>query len=166
MKLGIVVQGDSLSSGGVVLPIPRLKPNIMKMPFACLGDKVSCPIPFHGVGTIEEGFEKFKINGMPIALHGHKTSCGCTLVASQFGSKLTIDVPEKTEHTWEVKYKKFIFKDSETSENLQNIQYSIISESGDFRRGYTNESAETKTLMTKESNCKFNLKPQTKIVIE
>ena len=47
---------------------------------ACLMDKVSCPV--HGETFIAEGDEGSKINGRPIALHGHRCGCGCTLISS------------------------------------------------------------------------------------
>ena len=166
MKKGIIVQGDALSSGGVVLPIERPKPNIMKMPWACMGDKVSCPIPFHGSGVIVEGCESLKINGMPIALQDHKVSCGCTLIASQFGTRLTLDAPEKTSHLFETKYKKFLFKDSKTGELLQNISYAILTDKGDKRRGYTCEEGDSKVLRTQDDNCELTIKPQKEVIIE
>ncbi|ECR5116572.1 PAAR domain-containing protein, partial [Salmonella enterica] len=46
------------------------------------GDKVSCPIPGHGPTTIIEGNPDYLDNGLPVAFHGHKCGCGCTLISS------------------------------------------------------------------------------------
>jgi uncharacterized Zn-binding protein involved in type VI secretion len=165
MKSGIIVQGDALSSGGIVLPIERPKPNIMNMPWACMGDKVSCPIPSHGAGVIIEGCDSLKINGLPIALQGHKVSCGCTLVASQFGARLTLDAPEKTTYFFETNYKKFLMKDNKTFDRLQNIPYEICTEKGDIRRGHTCEIGESKVLRSQDANCELILKLQNDIEI-
>lgn len=48
--------------------------------FACKGDPVSCHK--HGMTTIAEGSSRTMIDGQPVALHGHRCACGCTLVSS------------------------------------------------------------------------------------
>ncbi|WP_345774675.1 PAAR domain-containing protein [Pseudomonas sp. PSE14] len=47
---------------------------------ACKGDRVRCAL--HGVNEIAEGDEASRRNGRPIALHGHRCLCGCTLISS------------------------------------------------------------------------------------
>lgn len=49
---------------------------------ARLGDKVTCPIRGHGSCTIVEGDPNWSIDGIPVALEGHKTSCGASLISS------------------------------------------------------------------------------------
>lgn len=44
------------------------------------GDRVSCPT--HGENVIIEGDTSFTDDGVPIAFHGHKAACGCTLISS------------------------------------------------------------------------------------
>ncbi|MCI8208925.1 hypothetical protein AUC61_05185 [Pseudomonas sp. S25] len=78
---GVIREGDKLSSGGVVLS------GVSGMDFmgklvACVGDKVSCPIPLHGINEIAEGDEGSTYKGRPIALDGHRCACGCTLITS------------------------------------------------------------------------------------
>ncbi|MBO1928519.1 PAAR domain-containing protein [Providencia rettgeri] len=43
---------------------------------ACVGDSVYCPSCKNG--TIVEGDSLMKINGIPVALEGHKVACGCS----------------------------------------------------------------------------------------
>lgn len=64
---GYVLEGDS----GV---------KFMGKEIACMMDKVSCPV--HGETFIAEGDHIAKINGKPIALHGHRCGCGCFLISS------------------------------------------------------------------------------------
>ncbi len=90
MKKGIVVEGDPLSSGGKVTQGSGTMVNGLKI--ALLGDPVSCPIPFHGSGTIVEGNPNVLICGKPVALEGHKVSCGCTLLAKLVGNNFKIGI--------------------------------------------------------------------------
>ncbi|WP_186648035.1 PAAR domain-containing protein [Fluviispira vulneris] len=81
---GIVVQCSGYEIGGL---------NI-----ALVGDSVICS---HGTGVIIEGDENFLINGRPVALNGHKASCGCTLVSQKlaqenFIEKITSNVEEES----------------------------------------------------------------------
>jgi uncharacterized Zn-binding protein involved in type VI secretion len=46
------------------------------------GDHVTCPIPGHGAVTIIEGDPLLTDDGKPIALEGHKCSCGCSLIST------------------------------------------------------------------------------------
>ncbi|CDL84796.1 PAAR domain-containing protein [Xenorhabdus szentirmaii] len=78
---GIIRIGDQTTHGGKVLE------GSATMKFegkgvARLGDKVSCPKEGHGPTEIIEGHATFTDNGVPIAFHGHKCSCGCTLISS------------------------------------------------------------------------------------
>ncbi len=41
-----------------------------------MGDSVYCPSCKNG--TIVEGDSLMKINGIPVALEGHKVACGCS----------------------------------------------------------------------------------------
>ncbi|WP_175689920.1 PAAR domain-containing protein [Burkholderia anthina] len=47
------------------------------------GDRVSCPQhPDVSPNIIEEGEESTQDNGIPIARHGHRATCGCHLISS------------------------------------------------------------------------------------
>jgi uncharacterized Zn-binding protein involved in type VI secretion len=48
------------------------------------GDLIDCPE--HGVNAIIEGDQDFTDDGVPVALHGHRCACGCTLISSLSGS--------------------------------------------------------------------------------
>ena len=51
-------------------------------PLARKGDKCSCPIPQHANCVIIEGDPNWTIDGIPVALEGHKTSCGAALIST------------------------------------------------------------------------------------
>lgn len=76
---GVIRIGDATSSGGKVLQ-GSSGVKFQEKEVSCLGDKVSCPA--HGITSIAEGDEGSKINGKPVALHGHRCGCGCSLITS------------------------------------------------------------------------------------
>lgn len=81
MALAIVRLGDKTTHGGVVTtasPVHTLR----GIGIARKGDMVSCPLPGHGTNEIVEGCPVFSVGGRSVALHGHKTACGCSLIAS------------------------------------------------------------------------------------
>lgn len=85
MARDIVRLGDKTTHGGVVVtasPIHTLR----GIGIARMGDMVACPIPGHGTNPIVEGCPVFTIGGRSVALHGHKTACGCSLIASLTGA--------------------------------------------------------------------------------
>src|SRR5574343_970848 len=82
----IVVVGDGTTHGGSVI---SGSPNhtIMGKAIARLGDNVSCPQKYpnkapHGVNPIVEGDGSYLVDGIPVALDGHKSACGCALIGS------------------------------------------------------------------------------------
>lgn len=77
----VIRLGDPTTHGGKVV---SAAPNssVHGIQIARLGDKVVCPIPGHGVTTIVEGDPNLLIDGIPVALEGHKTSCGASLIAT------------------------------------------------------------------------------------
>lgn len=81
MALPIVRLGDSTSHGGAVVTASATH-TISGIGIARVGDSVECPIPGHGVNAIVEGAPNYLIGGRIVALHGHRTACGCTLIAS------------------------------------------------------------------------------------
>jgi len=77
----IIRLGDPTSHGGkVVSATSHLK--IMDLPVARLGDACTCPLPGHNNCVIVEGDSTWLIDGIPVALEGHKTSCGAHLIAT------------------------------------------------------------------------------------
>ncbi|WP_186648042.1 PAAR domain-containing protein [Fluviispira vulneris] len=111
MQKGIVVEGDPLSNGGVVVKGTGTYVDGFKI--ALEGDLIHCAS--HGFGAISEGDSNIKIDGRGIALEGHKTSCGCSLIAEQIGEKNKIDVPEPS-----------------FFENLKSVLYKIEEEIEEF----------------------------------
>ncbi|QIU89832.1 PAAR domain-containing protein [Yokenella regensburgei] len=77
--LGVIRVGDKTTHGGTVVE-GSSGVKFQGKEVSCLQDKVTCPK--HGDTFIAEGDEGAKINGKPIALHGHKCGCGCTLITS------------------------------------------------------------------------------------
>ncbi|WP_018719246.1 PAAR domain-containing protein [Arhodomonas aquaeolei] len=81
---GVIVVGDTTSHGGRVIT-GRSQYRIDGKPVACVGDKVTCPIKGHGTTTIIEGHPTMTVGGRRVALHGHKTACGASLISSHGG---------------------------------------------------------------------------------
>ncbi|MFT3849480.1 MAG: PAAR domain-containing protein [Propionivibrio sp.] len=77
----VVRLGDPTSHGGAVVSASS-DVVINGKPVARLGDSVTCPIPGHGVATIVEGDAEWTDHGRPIALQGHQTSCGASLIST------------------------------------------------------------------------------------
>lgn len=74
----VIRKGDSLREyGGRVLAGHY---DCFGKGIACKGDPVSCNQ--HGLTTIAEGSSLTLMDGQPVALHGHRCVCGCTLVSS------------------------------------------------------------------------------------
>ncbi|MCE6964156.1 PAAR domain-containing protein [Enterobacter sp. MW07] len=77
---GIIRVGDKNTGGGSVLS-GSTNMKFCGIGGARLGDPVSCPIEGHGPTVIAEGHPTFKDNGVPVAFHGHRCACGCTLIS-------------------------------------------------------------------------------------
>lgn len=83
----IVRKDDSTDHRGSVLE-GFAHTNLNGKPIAGVGHQVSCP-KCDGVFPIVEGSATYKINGIPVALHGMTTACGARLIAS--GSKARVE---------------------------------------------------------------------------
>ncbi|WP_371319707.1 PAAR domain-containing protein [Vibrio parahaemolyticus] len=71
----IILKKDTTNTGGTVLSgsaAARQKEEI-----ACVGDPVYCP-SCDQTGSIAEGDCLMKMMGIPVALEGHKVTCGCS----------------------------------------------------------------------------------------
>lgn len=97
-KKAVIRQGDRTSHGGTVLEGHQLL-MVYGKPAAGIGHKASCP-KCSGTITIVEGAMNATMMGINVAVEGMKTSCGATLVATQFtatieyGSASPAAVPE------------------------------------------------------------------------
>lgn len=87
MPLKIITVGDKTDHGGTVI---SGSPNhdIRGRAIARLGDQVDCPQVYpggkpHGINKIVTASKSFTINGIPVAIEGCTTECGCKLIGSQ-----------------------------------------------------------------------------------
>ena len=74
-----VREGDSTTHGGTVLPVSH-RWRVDGRHVVRIGDAVTCPRC--GPTTIVEGDATLHLGGIAVALHGHHTSCGASLIAS------------------------------------------------------------------------------------
>ena len=86
MEKIIITVGDANTGGGRVISGSQAH-TIMGRAIARLGDLVDCPARYpggqvHGVNPIVEGVKNYPIDGVPIAVEGFKSACGCALVGS------------------------------------------------------------------------------------
>lgn len=76
---GIILVGDKNVPGGTVMTGSPTD-TVFGRAIARIGDLVNCPL--HGVNKIIEGCPTFTAMGVPVALDGHVSECGCALVSS------------------------------------------------------------------------------------
>lgn len=79
--LPIIRKGDKTTHGGSVITASDVMV-FGGIGVARKGDIVSCPMSGHGPTVIIEGNPNYLDNGIPVAFHGHKCACGCTLISS------------------------------------------------------------------------------------
>lgn len=145
----VIRLGDPTSHGGYVTSATSGTALFGKQA-ACLGDAVSCPKPGHSNCTIIEGDPGWCINGRPVALEGHQTSCGAVLI-STLGQVLRGETPGAAgggasqamglgnllaSTPGQVHGKRFQLLDSETGEPLSDRAY-LARVGGQVRRGTT-----------------------------
>ncbi|WP_080411428.1 PAAR domain-containing protein [Burkholderia ubonensis] len=74
--------GDATDHGGRVVSAS----SNMRIDGRCVarkGDKVTCPKhPDVSPNLIIDGFEQGTNNGVPVARHGYRATCGCRLISS------------------------------------------------------------------------------------
>ncbi|HDR9834590.1 TPA: PAAR domain-containing protein [Burkholderia multivorans] len=86
MSLPIAVLGDRTDHGGRIITGSTTH-TIGGKPVARLHDLVECPRCYpdgrpHGVNRIIEAHPTLTVGGRRVALHGHRTECGCVLIGS------------------------------------------------------------------------------------
>jgi uncharacterized Zn-binding protein involved in type VI secretion len=86
MSLHIILVGDSTDHGGKVI---TGSPNhdVDGKAIARLGDKVECPQCYpggkpHGINKIITAHSTVTVDGIPVAVHGSSTECGCKLIGN------------------------------------------------------------------------------------
>jgi uncharacterized Zn-binding protein involved in type VI secretion len=77
---GVIRLGDTTTHGGKVVKVASTS-IVDDRPIARIGDMVVCPL-CKGTFPIVEGEPTFCDEGIPVALHDHKTACGATLISS------------------------------------------------------------------------------------
>jgi uncharacterized Zn-binding protein involved in type VI secretion len=87
MSRQVIVVGDTLAPFGGTVTSGSVNDTVAGKPVSRKGDSVECKE--HGSQQISEGDETGMINGQPVALHGHRASCGCTLVSRS----MTLSMP-------------------------------------------------------------------------
>ena len=78
----VIRLGDPHSHGGTVMRVADNRSAILGQPLARVGDLCSCPIPGHQGCVIVQGDPLWTIDGIPVALDGHVTSCGASLIST------------------------------------------------------------------------------------
>lgn len=73
--------GDPTSHGGAVTSAADHS-TVVGKPLARVNDSCSCPLPGHSNCVIVEGDPAWTVDGRAVALHGHKLSCGATLIST------------------------------------------------------------------------------------
>ena len=82
MPRPVIILGDRHSHGGVVISAAPAT-DTHGVPIARLGDKVSCPVPGHGINFIATGDATCIVDGQPVARDGDMTACGARIFHSQ-----------------------------------------------------------------------------------
>ncbi|WP_423394258.1 PAAR domain-containing protein [Burkholderia sp. LMG 21824] len=75
----VIVVGDMLTPHGGTVTTGSNADVVDGKAIARKGDTVVCLE--HGTQAIAEGDVNGMIGGAPVALHGHRATCGCTLVS-------------------------------------------------------------------------------------
>lgn len=79
MARQVIVVGDTLAPHGGIVTTGSNDDIVDGKPVARKGDSAECKE--HGTQTIAEGDETGMVGGSLVALHGHRVTCGCTLVS-------------------------------------------------------------------------------------
>lgn len=86
MPIKIITVGDKTNHGGTVISGSPTH-DIHGRAIARLGDRVDCPQFYlggkpHGVNKIITAYNSFTVNGVPVAVDGCTTECGCELIGN------------------------------------------------------------------------------------
>ncbi|EAA8471446.1 PAAR domain-containing protein [Salmonella enterica subsp. enterica] len=77
---GFVVLGDKTTHGGTVISASSTMV-VNGKSVALIGDKVSCPVPGHGVNAIVEGTAHWVSDGKLVVVDGCQCECGCKVIS-------------------------------------------------------------------------------------
>ncbi|EDT40123.1 PAAR domain-containing protein [Burkholderia ambifaria] len=86
MSISIAVVGDTTDHGGRIITGSDTH-KLGGKKIARLHDLVDCPETYpdgrpHGINKIIEAHPTLSVGGRYVALHGHRTECGCRLIAA------------------------------------------------------------------------------------
>jgi len=86
MSISIAAVGDTTDHGGRIITGSDTH-KIGGKKIARLHDLVDCPETYpdgrpHGINKIIEAHPTLSVGGRYVALHGHRTECGCRLIAA------------------------------------------------------------------------------------
>jgi uncharacterized Zn-binding protein involved in type VI secretion len=119
-----IILGDKTSHGGVVVSGSPTS-SWHGIPIVRKGDKVTCPKCKPHIFVVSEGFEHRLDFGLPMSVHGHKTSCGATLIAAGANAN-QIEAAMAFVNNKPVKYdRKFQILDDVTKEPMAGYKYKI-----------------------------------------
>jgi len=175
----VIRLGDPTTHGGTVVSAST-NSSMFGKEVACMGDKVTCPIRGHGVCTIVEGDPTYCIDGRPVALEGHKTSCGASListlsnvvrspegsgaasagvggaaaaVAAAGAAAAAVGASSRSSGSGSERYDdRFQLLDENTEQPLLNTEYAIVRASGEVEHGTTDDQGLTHLLSSTEAS--------------
>jgi uncharacterized Zn-binding protein involved in type VI secretion len=82
MGRNLILLGDKTTHGGTVIEASG-ESSVGGVKIARMGDKVACPMPYHGTCPIVTGDPTMMIDGKPAARAGDMTACGAQLISGQ-----------------------------------------------------------------------------------
>ena len=157
----VIRLGDRTSHGGYVVSATS-RFIVMDQPVARLGDKCTCPKKGHNNCYIVEGDPDWTIDGVPVALEGHKLSCGAVLISSMpnagredwSGNETGVDhvaganlasstAAQNERHEFD---QHFLVVDMSTGKPLLDFPYRLDLESGHSIEGRTNSDGKTEKI--------------------
>jgi uncharacterized Zn-binding protein involved in type VI secretion len=164
MSRAVIRLGDYTSHGGRVIEATA-RMTIDGIPVALWGDHCSCPIPGHDNCVICEGEVNAMFDGRPVALEGHKTTCGSVLSASQHdrctvsplvkqsvvtGPSNVADVSQSipTSSSNSVFDEQIQLIDQSSGQPLSDVEYKVVAGSGQIFTGKTGSDGKTMRIQT------------------
>lgn len=162
----VIRLGDPHTHGGNVITA-ALTTEINGKRVARRGDKAVCPKKGHGVVTIVEGDPSWSVDGQPVALEGHKCSCGCSLISTLptlersyegtgdtgSGNSVKASAIEPTpaglgsEKEFDQYNELFVLVD-ENGKPVPNFRYKVLLANGNEIRGVTDSEGKSKRIGT------------------
>lgn len=167
----VVRLGDPTTHGGQVVSASATR-FINGKQVARMGDHATCPLPGHGIVTIIEGDPFWTDDGKPIALEGHKCSCGCSLISTLatlgrslegagsagFGATNVEAISEKAYPGDDIEELEIMYEivEAQTGKPIEGMTYKLISGSNILLDGQKLEGGKTKDYsVNKHPNLNF-----------